>query len=92
MITEFVDISFGNRIAINRVVAMLSPTSAPTRRLVEEYESKGLLLDMTNGRRRQTVILLDTGQAVLAAVTPDTIVGRLAKSRQGHQNGNAQTT
>lgn len=83
MSTEFVDIQFGNHIAINRVVAMLAPTSAPTRRLVEEYESKGLLLDMTNGRRRQSVILLDTGHVVLASISPETIVARLAKSRHG---------
>lgn len=91
MITEFVDIQFGNHIAVNRVVAMLTPSSAPTRRLIEEYESKGLLLDMTNGRRRQAVILLDTGHAVLAAITPETIVVRLTKVRQSQQNQVAES-
>ncbi len=81
--TEFVHIQFGNHLAVKRVVAILTPTSAPTRRLIDEYKNKGLLLDMTNGGARRAVILLDTGHAVLAAVTPETIANRVAAQRQG---------
>lgn len=84
MSTELIHIHYGYHLAINRVVAMLPPTSDRTKRLVEEYKSKGLVLNMTHGHRTQAVILLDTGQIVLAAITPETIASRLAAYRTGH--------
>ena len=78
-----VHIGFGNILAMNRVVAMASPNSAPTKRTIQEGKTKGLLIDMTNGRRTKAVIFLDSGHIVLAALAPETIVGRLQTSRVG---------
>ena len=82
MNTELVHIGFGNIIAVSRVIAIISPGSAPTKRMVQEGKGKGLLIDMTNGRRTKAVIVMDTGHIVLAALTPETITGRLTTSRE----------
>ena len=81
MIMEPVHIGFGNIIAMNRVIAIVSPNSAPTKRAVQEGRNKGLLVDMTNGRRTKAVIITDNGHIILAALAPETIAGRLQASR-----------
>jgi len=82
MIMEPVHIGFGNIIAMNRVIAIVSPNSAPTKRAVQEGRNKGLLIDMTNGRRTKAVIVTDNGHIILAALAPETIAGRLQVSRE----------
>jgi len=79
---ELVHIGFGNILAMSRVIAMASPNSAPTKRTIQEGKNKGLLIDMTNGRRTKAVIFLDSGHIVLAALAPETITGRLQISRE----------
>ena len=82
MTTELIHIGFGNVLAINRVIAMASPNSAPTKRLVQEGKNKGMLIDMTNGRRTKAVLIMDSGHIVLAAIAPETITGRLTATRE----------
>lgn len=77
-----VHIGFSNIIVMNRVIAIASPNSAPTKRTIQEGRTKGLLVDMTNGRRTKAVITTDSGHIILAAITPETIVSRLESSRQ----------
>ena len=81
MTIELVHIGFSNIIAMNRVIAIASPNSAPTKRTIHEGRNKGLLIDMTNGRRTKAVITTDSGHILLAALTPETIAGRLQASR-----------
>jgi len=81
MAIELVHIGFNNIIAMNRVVAIASPNSAPTKRTIQEGRTKGLLVDMTNGRRTKAVIITDSGHIILAALAPETIAGRLQASR-----------
>jgi len=81
MVTELVHIGFGNILAMNRVIAIASPNSAPTKRTVQEGKNEGLLIDMTSGRRTKAVIITDSGHIILAALAPETIVGRLQASR-----------
>jgi len=83
MSTELVHIGFGNIIAMNRVIAVISPNSAPTKRAIQEVRNKGQLIDMTSGRRTKAVIFTDSGHIVLAALAPETIAGRLQVSRVG---------
>ena len=78
---ELIHIGFGNILAMSRVIAIASPNSAPTKRLIQEGRNKGLLVDMTNGRRTKAVIITDSGHIVLAALAPETITGRLQASR-----------
>lgn len=81
--TELVHIGFGNVLAMNRVLALVTPGSAPIRRLIQESKSRGSSIDMTSGRRTKAVIILDNGHIVLAAITPETIANRLASGRLG---------
>ena len=81
MVAELVHIGFGNIVAMNRVVAIASPNSAPTKRIMQEGEKKGLLIDMTSGRRTKAVIFFDSGQIIKAALSPETVAGRLQALR-----------
>jgi regulator of extracellular matrix RemA (YlzA/DUF370 family) len=81
MSIELVHIGFNNIVVMNRVVAIASPSSAPTKRLVQEGRSKGMLIDLTNGRRTKAVLVMDSGHIVQAALAPETIAGRLQASQ-----------
>ncbi len=83
MSVELIHIGFGNILAMNRVIAIASPNSAPTKRTIQESKSKGTLIDMTNGRKTKAVVFTDSGHVVLAALAPETITGRLQISRGG---------
>jgi len=83
MLTELVHIGFGNILAVNKVIAIASPNSAPTKRTIQEGRNKGLLIDMTNGRRTKAVIFTDSGHIILAALAPETIISRSQISRGG---------
>ena len=78
-----VHIGFGNILAMNRVIAIASPNSAPTKRTIQEGRNKGVLVDMTSGRRTKAVIFTDSGHIILAALAPETIASRLQISRGG---------
>lgn len=78
---ELVHVGFNNIIVMNRVIAIASPHSAPIKRVIQEGKSKGLLIDMTNGRKTKAVIVTDSGHIILAALTSETIAGRLQTSR-----------
>ena len=80
---ELVHIGFGNILAMSRVIAIASPNSAPTKRTIQEGRDKGLLIDMTSGRRTKAVIVTDSGHIILAALAPETITGRLQAGRGG---------
>ena len=81
METELVHIGFNNIIAINRVLAIASPGSAPSKRMIQDGKNNGVIIDMTNGRKTKAVLILDTGHVVLAAIAPETITGRTSGSR-----------
>jgi len=81
MALELVHVGFSNILVMNRVIAIASPSSAPTKRTIQEGRNKGLLIDMTNGRRTKAVIFTDSGHIILAALAPETIAGRLQASR-----------
>lgn len=83
MFTELVHIGFGNILAMNKVIAIAAPNSAPTKRIVQEGRNKGLLIDMTNGRRTKAVIFADSGHIILAALAPETISSRSQLGRGG---------
>jgi hypothetical protein len=80
---EFVHVGFGNVVAANRILAVVGPSSSPVKRMVHEATARQMIIDMTSGRKTKSVIVLDTGHIVLAALQPQTITGRL--------NGPAET-
>ncbi len=78
-----VNIGFGNMVSANRVIAIVSPESAPIKRAISEAREDGLLIDATYGRRTRAVIVTDSGHVILSAVQPETVAGRL----HGRQTG-----
>lgn len=81
MTTELIHVGFGNVLAVNRVIAIVAPNSAPTKRLIQEGKKNNLTIDMTSGRRTKSVLVMDSGHIVLAAITPETITSRVVSSR-----------
>ena len=77
LIMKLINIGFGNMIAANRVIAMVSPDSAPIKRVVSDARDRGRLIDATYGRRTRAVIIADSGHVILSAIQPETIAGRL---------------
>ncbi len=84
MTTELVHVGFGGVVAANRIVAIVSPDSAPVRRLIQEARERQMAIDMTHGRKTKAVVVLDSGHVAMAAIGPETIVNRIehAKGRQ----------
>ena len=82
MSIEPVHIGFDNIIAMNRVIIMLSPKQQPIRRLIQEARNKGMLVDATHARKAKSVIILDTGHTVLAAISSEAIIRRLAATHE----------
>ncbi len=78
-----VNIGFGNMVSANRVVAIVSPESAPIKRTISEARADGKLIDATYGRRTRAVIITDSGHVVLSAVQPETVAGRLQVQQRG---------
>jgi len=76
--TELVHVGFGGVVAANRIVAIVSPDSAPMRRLIHEAKERHMAIDMTFGRRTKAVIILDSGHVAMAAIGPETIVNRIS--------------
>ncbi|ETJ45660.1 hypothetical protein Q604_UNBC00351G0001, partial [human gut metagenome] len=72
MSIQLLNIGFGNMVSANRVMAIISPESAPIKRMVQDARDKGLLIDATYGRKTRAVLVMDSGQIVLSAIQPET--------------------
>ena len=76
---KLINIGFGNIVAANRIIAIVSPESAPIKRIVQEAKDDGSAIDATYGRKTRAVIIMDSGHIVLSSVQPETVAGRLEK-------------
>ncbi|MDA8343983.1 MAG: DUF370 domain-containing protein [Thermaerobacter sp.] len=76
---KLVNIGFGNIVSANRIVAIVSPESAPIKRIISEARDRSTLIDATYGRRTRAVIITDSEHVVLSAVQPETVANRLAQ-------------
>ena len=74
---KLINIGFGNVVAANRIIAIISPESAPIKRIIQEARDKGLLIDATYGRRTRAVVVTDSGHIILSAVQAETVANRL---------------
>ena len=81
MRTEFVHVGYGGTIAVNRVLAIASPDSAPIKRMVRQANKDARIINLTYGRKAKTVIVLDSGHIVLAAFQPNIILRRINEYR-----------
>ncbi len=76
---QLVNIGFGNIVSASRIVAIISPESAPVKRIVQEAKDNKTAVDATCGRRTRAVLIMDSGHIILSAVQPETVAGRLDK-------------
>lgn len=73
---RLINIGFGNMVSTDKVVAVVSPDSAPIKRIVQEAKEKGTLIDASYGRRTRAVIITSSNNVVLSAIMPETVAGR----------------
>ncbi len=74
---KLVNVGFGNIVSANRIIAIVSPESAPIKRMIQESRERGMLVDATYGRRTRAVIITDSDHIILSAVQPETVAHRL---------------
>jgi regulator of extracellular matrix RemA (YlzA/DUF370 family) len=74
---KLINIGFGNIVSANRIVSIVSPDSAPIKRIIQEARERGVLIDATYGRRTRAVIITDSDHVILSAVQPETVAHRL---------------
>ncbi len=74
---QLINIGFGNIVSANRVITIVSPESAPIKRLIQESKDKGNAVDATCGRKTRAVLIMDSGHVILSAIQPETIASRL---------------
>ena len=74
---KLINIGFGNMISADRLIAIVSPESAPIKRTIQEARDRNMLIDATYGRRTRAVIIMDSDHVVLSAILPETISGRM---------------
>lgn len=75
---KLINIGFGNLVSASRLLAIVSPESAPIRRIIQDTRERGLLVDATFGRRTRAVIIMDSGHVILSAIQPETVAGRMS--------------
>lgn len=81
MTTELVHVGFENHLALNRVIAVATPGSAPVKRMVQRGKEEQRVVDLTSGRRTKAVAVLDNDWVALLAITPETFAGRVSSLR-----------
>ncbi len=74
---KLVNIGFGSMVATARMLSVLSPDSAPIKRMIQESRDRGMLIDASYGRKTKSVILMDTDHVILSALTPETLTARM---------------
>ena len=74
---KLINIGFGNMVSAGRIIAIVSPDSAPIKRIISDAREKNMLIDATYGRRTRAVIITDNGCIILSAIQPETVASRL---------------
>lgn len=83
---KLINIGFGNMVSARKLVAIVSPESAPIKRIIQDARDRGTLIDATYGRRTRAVIITDSDHVVLSAVQPETVANRLADDNDEEDN------
>jgi regulator of extracellular matrix RemA (YlzA/DUF370 family) len=87
MAADLIHVGFGNFVSGQHLIGIAAPGSAPIKRLIHEGRSKGMTIDMTSGRRTKAVLFMENGSVVLAAITPETIEGRVRTRKRFDEDG-----
>lgn len=81
---KLINIGYGNVVVAGRIIAVISPESAPVKRIIQDARDKGNLIDATYGRRTRAVIITDSEHIILSSVQPETVAGRLEDSEEAN--------
>lgn len=84
---KLINVGFGNMVAAGRLVAIVSPESAPIKRIIQDAKERGALIDATYGRRTRAVLIMDSDHVVLSSVQPETVANRMMEdNEEGEQD------
>lgn len=83
---KFINIGFGNLVAVHRLLTVVAPESAPIKRLVQEARDRGMLIDASYGHKTQSVMIMDTDHVILSALTVEQIAARWEAERTEEDN------
>ena len=86
MEVKLINIGFGNIVSVSRIITIVSPESAPIKRLIQEARDRRMLIDATYGRRTRAVIVTDSDHVILSAVQPETVAHRLDTKDNNKEN------
>jgi len=89
---KFINIGFGNMVCVDRVVALVSPDSAPIKRLIQDARDEGCVIDVSCGRRTRAVIITDSDHVILSAIQAETIANRLDDSSEDTDEAEEEET
>ena len=87
MAIRLINIGFGNIVSASRIIAIVSPESAPIKRIIQDARERGVLIDATYGRRTRAVVVMDSGHIILSAVQPETVANRLSDRETELEDG-----
>lgn len=79
---KLINIGYGNMVSANRIITIVSPESAPIKRIIQEARDGGVLIDATYGRRTRAVIIMDSGHVVLSSIQPETVANRFVQTAE----------
>ena len=77
---NLINIGFGNMVSAGRIITIVSPESAPIKRIIQDARDNGILIDATYGRRTRAVIVMDSGHVILSAIQPETVANRFVQN------------
>lgn len=87
---KLINIGFGNMVSASRVIAIVSPESAPIKRIILDVRDRGQLIDATYGRRTRAVVIMDSGHVILSAIQPETVAGRMGGKNDPDAGGETE--
>ena len=87
---KLLGIGFGNLVSAERIVSIVSPESAPIKRMIQDVRERGALIDASFGRSTRSVLIMDSGNVILSALTPEVLAARLdetyrEEAEKGHE-------
>ena len=83
---KLINIGFGNMVASNRIIAIVSPESAPIKRVIQKAKEKDMLIDSTYGRRSRAVLIIDSEHVILSPLQPETVANRISYEDEDNED------
>ena len=83
---KLVNIGFGNLVSAERIISIVSPESAPIKRMIQDVRERGLLIDASFGRSTRAVIVMDSGNVILSAMQPETLAARIEDTNEVYED------